>query len=123
MMGLLTHTDHAGAYEWASVFLAHMAIGLGLVALLSAVLDWIAGDWIDGTGEVAALIVSVVYLVAWEGFVQGYGAGLMDAAVDTLAVASGGLLGLFLWRRAGIKAAGVLALAGLALWRGVRGRR
>jgi hypothetical protein len=122
-MDLLTPTDHAGAYEWASVFLAHMAIGLGLVALVSAVLDWIAGDWIDGTGEVAALIVSVVYLVAWEGFVQGYGAGLMDAAVDTLAIASGGLLGLFLWRRAGVKAAGVLALAGLALWRGVRGRR
>ena len=122
-MDLLTPTDHAGAYEWASVFLAHMAIGLGLVALLSAVLDWIAGDWLDGVGEVSALIVSVAYLVAWEGFVQGYGAGLMDAAVDTLAVASGGLLGLFLWRRAGVKAAGVLALAGLALWRGVRGRR
>jgi len=122
-MDLLTPTDHAGAYEWASVFLAHMAIGLGLVAVVSAVLDWMAGDWIDGTGEVAALIVSVVYLVAWEGFVQGYGAGIMDAAVDTLAVASGGLLGLFLWRRAGVKAAGVLALAGLALWRGIRGRR
>jgi hypothetical protein len=123
MMDLLTPTDHAGAYEWASVFLAHMAIGLALVALVSAVLDWIAGDWMDGVGEVAALIVSVVYLVAWEGFVQRYGAGLMDAAVDTFAVASGGLLGLFLWRRAGVRAAGVLALAGLALWRGVRGRR
>lgn len=122
-MDLLTPTDHAGAYEWASVFLAHMALGLGLVALVSAVLDWAAGDWMDGVGEVAAVIVAVVYLIAWEGFVQRYGAGLMDAAADTLAVASGGLLGLFLWHRAGVKAAGVIALSGLALWLGARGRK
>lgn len=122
-MDILTPTDHAGAYEWASVFLAHMALGLGLVALVSAALDWAAGDWMDGVGEVAAVIVAVVYLVAWEGFVQRYGAGLMDAATDTLAVASGGLLGLLLWRRAGIKAAGVIALSGLALWLGVRARK
>lgn len=123
MLDLLTPTDYAGAYEWASVFLAHMALGLGLVALVSAVLDWVAGDWMDVVSEVAAVIVAVVYLIAWEGFVQRYGAGLMDAAADTLAVASGGLLGLFLWRRAGVKAAGVIALSGLALWLGARGRK
>ena len=83
-MDLLTPTDHAGAYEWASVFLAHMALGLGLVALVSAVLDWAAGDWMDGVGEVAAVIVAVVYLIAWEGFVQRYGAGLMDAALSLI---------------------------------------
>ena len=123
MLDLLTPTDHAGAYEWASVFLAHMALGLGLVALVSAVLDWVAGDWMDGVGEVAAVIVAVVYLIAWEGFVQRYGAGLMDAAADTLAVASGGLLGLFLWRRAGVKAALALGLGAAVLWRGVRARK
>jgi hypothetical protein len=122
-MDLLTPTNHADAYEWASVFLAHMAIGLGLTALVSTLLDWLADGLIGKTGEVATLLVTSVYLVVWEGFAQRYAAGLADATLDTLAVGCGGLLGLFLWRRAGAKAAGVLGVALFALWRGVRTRK
>ena len=121
MLDLLTPTDHAGAYEWASVLLAHFAIGLALVAVLSAVLDAIAGEWIGGTGRVSLLIVAAVYLIAWEGLAQGYGAGLSDALVDTLAVAMGGLAGLSAWMRRGALVALSLAVtAGVAVagvWR------
>ena len=121
MLDLLTPTDHAGAYEWASVLLAHFAIGLALVAVLSAVLDAIAGEWIGGTGLVSLLIVAAVYLIAWEGLAQAYGAGLPDALVDTLAVAMGGLAGLSAWMRRGALVALSLAVtAGVAVagvWR------
>ena len=120
---LLTPTDHAGAYEWAVVFMAHMLVGMGCTALVSAFVDWLAGEWIDGAGEAAVPLVTVVYLVVWEGLFQRYGDGLADAFTDTLAVALGGLLGLFLWRRAGGKAAVVTALAALAVWCGVRARK
>ena len=43
MMDLLTPTNHAGAYEWASVYLAHFAIGLFLTAIVAALLDAIDG--------------------------------------------------------------------------------
>lgn len=122
-MDLLTPTNHADAYEWASVFLAHMAIGICLTALVAVLLDWLADGLIGKTGEVAALLVTSVYLVAWEGFVQRYAAGLDDATLDALAVGCGGLLGLFLWRRAGAKAAGVIGVALFALWRGIGARK
>lgn len=122
MLDLLTPTDHAGAYEWASVFLAHFAIGLALTALVAAVLDAIDGFELS-VGDTAPVLVVAGYFVAWEGMVQRYGAGLADAAVDTLAVGLGGLAGLFLWRRAGVRLAAVLAVAIAALWRGVRARK
>ena len=122
MLDLLTPTDHAGAYEWASVLLAHFAIGLALVAVLSAVLlvlRWLVGK--IGAGKAALLIVVVVYAVIWEGLAQGYGAGLSDALVDTLAVAMGGLAGLSAWMRRGALVALSLAVtAGVAVagvWR------
>ena len=122
MRDLLTPTDHAGAYEWASVLLAHFAIGLALVAVLSAVLlvlRWLVGK--IGAGKAALLIVVVVYAVIWEGLAQAYGAGLPDALVDTLAVAMGGLAGLSAWMRRGALVALSLAVtAGVAVagvWR------
>ena len=122
MLDLLTPTDHAGAYEWASVLLAHFAIGLALVAVLSAVLlvlRWLVGK--IGAGKAALLIVVVVYAVIWEGLAQAYGAGLPDALVDTLAVAMGGLAGLSAWMRRGALVALSLAVtAGVAVagvWR------
>ena len=74
-MDLLTPTDHAGAYEWASVFLAHFAIGLFLTAVVAAVLDALDGLQLN-IGDTAAAIVTVAYLVAWEMGLQRLGAGL-----------------------------------------------
>ena len=54
---------------------------------------------------------------------QRLGAGWPDALVDTLAVGLGGFVGLFLWRRAGIKLAVALAIGAAVLWRGVRARK
>ena len=125
MMDILTPTDHAGAYEWASVFLAHFGIGLALTALAAAVLDLIdtRTEWRLDVGTTAPWLVTVAYLVAWEMGLQRLGAGWPDALVDTLAVALGGASGLFLWRRAGVRLALALAVAAAALWRGVRARR
>jgi hypothetical protein len=125
MLDLLTPTDHAGAYEWASVFLAHIAIGLCITALVAAVLDAIdnRSEWDLDVGTTAPWLVTGVYLVAWEMGVQRLGAGWPDALVDTLAVALGGLAGLFLWRRAGVRLAVVVLVVCGALWRGIRGRK
>lgn len=120
-LDLLTPEAQAGAYEWASVLLAHFAIGLALVAVVSAVLDAMVDDWLRPMGSVALVLVVVVYAVAWEGLVQRYGAGLLDAGVDTLAVAMGGLAGLSAWlRRGALVAASLVVTAGVAVagvWR------
>ena len=122
MMDLLTPTNHARAYEWASVFLAHFAIGLFLTAIVAALLDAIDGLSLR-VGDTAAAIVTGVYLVAWEMGLQRLGAGWPDALVDTFAVGLGGLCGLFLWRRAGVRLAIALAAGAAVLWRGVRARK
>ena len=47
-MNLTTPTDHSGAYEWAAVYLAHMALGVALVAVIAAALSlciWRQGAW------------------------------------------------------------------------------
>jgi len=120
MMDLLTPTNHAGAYEWAAVLFAHVTVGLGLVAIVAALLDWLEAD---SPGIVALHVVTVAYALVWEGIIQGYGAGFADAAVDTFAVFIGGLLGVSAWGRRGIAvAASLLALAGV-LWAGVRARK
>lgn len=92
-MTLTTPTDHAGAYEWAAVYLAHMALGVALVAVIAAALSlvmWRQGAW-------AAVIVSVAYGALWEGAVQRLGAGLLDAAVDWSAVTLGAAVGYVAW--------------------------
>ena len=124
-MDLLTPTDHAGAYEWASVYLAHFGIGLVLTAAVAALLDWIdnaTGFDLD-VGTTAPWLVTAVYLIGWEMGLQRLGAGWPDALVDTLAVGLGGFVGLFLWRRAGVKLAVALAIGAAVLWRGVRARK
>jgi hypothetical protein len=122
-MDLLTPTDHAGAYEWASVLLAHAMIGLGLTAAVSALLRWADDEaWLGHVGEVALLLVAFVYGVAWEGLAQRYGAGLMDSAVDTLAVFCGGWIGLAAWRRRGVAIAAGMAVMAFVAWLGIRRR-
>ena len=117
-MGLTIPTDHADPYLWLVVLLAHAAVGLALVAVLAALLDALG----RASGLGAWLVVTLGYALAWEGAVQRLGAGLADAAIDSAAVALGGLIGLLAWRRhgTGLTVALVL-LAGIAA-RGV-GRR
>lgn len=122
-LDLLTPEAQTGAYEWAAVLLAHATIGLGLTAFAAAALEAVAGRALRHTGPAALAIVALAYGLAWEGLVQGYGAGLADAAVDTAAFAIGGALGLSAWmRRAGLVALSALSLAGIAL-AGIRGRK
>lgn len=118
----MTPTNHAGAYEWASVYLAHFAIGLALTAVVAAALDAIDGLKLR-IGDTAAALVTAVYLVAWEMGLQRLGAGWGDALLDTFAVGLGGLSGLYLWRRAGVRLAVALAAGAVVLWRGVRARK
>jgi hypothetical protein len=122
-MDLLTPTDHAGAYEWASVFLAHTAIGLALVAAVAAVLEAYAGEWIDDVGWLAWALVALAYGILWEGCVQMLGAGMMDAAVDTFAVAVGGAVGVLAWQRRGVAMTAVIGLAAIVVALGVRARK
>ena len=123
MLDLTTPEAQDNAYFWLVVLLAHAALGLALVGAVAALLDRIAGEWIDRTGDLALIIVAVGYAALWEGAVQRFGAGLVDAAVDTVAVACGGAVGLWAWRRNGLGvAAGIIALSAVA-WAGVRKRQ
>jgi len=144
ILDLITPENQADAYTWAAVLLAHATVGLVLTAAVAMVLDWL-GEVHTGAlawGMVAAIVsrvldlirtvdagllafavVTVGYALAWEGVVQGYGAGLGDAAVDTFAVAAGGALGVLAWQhRAPALMAAVLSLAAV-LWAGVRVRK
>lgn len=111
-MNLDQPTDHADAYTWAAVLTAHAAIGMVLVIEL----HWFALHvyW-------AVSVAWVGYLLFWEGFVQRFGAGLLDACVDALAVTAGVLYGagtfhtwpIIRWLALGLF---VFALAG-GIWR------
>lgn len=122
MLDLLTPTNHAVAYEWASVFLAHVVIGLAVTAILAAILDTIDRMALN-VGDTSAGLVTGLYLVVWEMGLQRVGAGWADALVDTFAVCIGALSGLFLWRRAGVKLAITLAAGIAVLWHGVGARK
>lgn len=123
MLDLLTPEAHRDAYEWAAVFLAHAFLGLVLVAIMAAILDRIAGEWITGTGSLALVIVALGFLTIWEGLAQGYGAGLADALVDAAAVTLGGLAGLSAWLRRGALLAGSILAAAVVTAAGVFARR
>lgn len=114
-----TPDAQADPYIWAAAFAGHMAVGLVLTAAVAWPLSG-AREWIDGTGWLAWALTTAAYGLVWEGVVQQLGAGIADAAVDTLAVALGGLIGVAAWERRGglIGAAVVVALG--ALWKGVR---
>lgn len=120
-LDLLTPEAHAGAYEWAAVLLAHFTVGLVLVAAVAALLNWLSGDDLGPMHGPALVIVVLVYFFFWEGLGQRYAAGLPDAAIDTFAVAMGGLVGISAWLRKGgavlaaIIATAIVAVAGI--WR------
>lgn len=114
-MNLLNAEAQDGAHYWASVLLAHGLIGAVLAALFAAVLAW----------RVAVPGVSLGYAVAWEGAAQRLGAGLLDAAVDGLAVACGALMAWGLWRHRwrliGGPGAVLAAVLALGVWRRRKG--
>lgn len=114
MLDLTTPTNHATAYEWAAVLLAHGMIGLALVAALA---------WATGRMWAAFWAVAIGYLGLWEGAVQGFGAGMADALTDTFAVAAGGLAGVSAWARRGVGLGVSLALMAWVLASGVRSRK
>jgi hypothetical protein len=114
MMDLTTPTDHAMAYEWLVVLMAHGGVGLFATACLAALLR---------DGALAWVYVAIIYAVMWEGAVQHYGAGIGDAAVDTFAVAAGGLMGWLAWERRGVLLALVFAIFAAVAAIGVRSRK
>jgi hypothetical protein len=121
-MDLTTPVDHADAYTWAAVALAHLAIGLVLTGALAAILSRLEPG-VPRTGLHALGLVTALYLLGWECAVQGLGAGIADALLDTAMIATGGALGLLAWRRKGKALAAVIIAAGLALAHGIRSRR
>lgn len=68
--------NHTSPDTWAAAFAGHVAVGV----TLAAVAVW------AGFPVWAA---PVAYLVLWEGLVQRFGAGVIDALVDSGAVAIG----------------------------------
>jgi len=121
-MDLTTPVDHADAYTWAAVALAHAMIGLVAVAIVAALITR-AAPWIEGRGRLALVIVGGLYMLVWEIGVQGVGAGWADALTDAAFVAAGGAVGLLTWQRRGAALALVLAAAAAALWGGINRRR
>lgn len=104
----------ADAYTWGAVLLAHFAIGL----FLTAVVGTVTGVWR------AALIVSVGYLLLWEGAQLAlFGAGIADSLVDAAAVACGAVVAAGAWRNRGPAVAAALALLAVIGIRGVGRRR
>lgn len=110
-LGLTQPTDHADAYTWAAVLTAHAAIGMVLVVELHNVMALYA----------AVSAAWVGYLLFWEGLVQRFGAGLLDALTDAAAVTSGVVYGagtFFGWP--GVRWAALVLFAGVlaaGVWR------
>jgi hypothetical protein len=119
---IFTPTDHADAYSWVVVALAHIAVGAVLVGALAGVIA-LAGPWIESRGRLALVLVVAAYLLIWEIAVQRVGAGWPDALLDTSMIAAGGALGLLTWRRKPAALATVVTAVTLALWNGIRRRR
>nr|WP_111300380.1 hypothetical protein [Paracoccus saliphilus] len=98
-------------YIWGAALLGHFAIGVFLTALVG----WRAGAWRG------AAIVSVSYLLLWEGAqLAFFGGGLGDSLVDAAAVACGAVVAAAAWRNEGGAVAAALALLAAI---GIRGRR
>lgn len=111
-LDLLTGADHADPYTWSAALLAHALLGLVLTGMAAALIEWADEDEIViDHGHVAAASVVIGYLLLWELAVQHLGEGLSGSLSDTVGVASGAVIGLMAWQRAGAR----LALAVLAL--------
>lgn len=87
MIDLLTPESQSDPIEWAGTFMAHRDIGLGCWAVFA--MAW------DAWG--AAALVTLIYLVAWEGaqLLMAFRRGrrmtslYWDSLLDTVAVGAG----------------------------------
>lgn len=86
-LGLTDAEDHDDPYVWTVVLWAHALTGLFITALAAFAFHPVY----------VASAVAVAYAVLWEGAVQRYRAGLLDALVDTAGVLGGGLLAAGIW--------------------------
>jgi len=121
MLDLITPTDHQDAYAWLTALLGHACVGVVLMAVLAALIDWLSPS--RGTVGEALLATVVGYFLLWEVGVQRLGAGMLDAEVDTFGVMAGAVIGMALWRHSRALGAAMLAcLAVVAAW-GVRRRK
>lgn len=113
-MGLTEPLSENDPEAWVLRLLSHFAIGL---------LAWHSLVWVTPPVITAALVVAA-YLAIWEGAVQRFGAGLWDAALDTVAVALGALVGLeLLIGPHPVAFAGLLLAGGAVTFNGVWRRR
>ena len=123
MMDLLTPEAQTSAHYWASVLLAHAMIGAVLASAGAALVARLWPSMLAWPSSVQVLVAG--YAGLWEGAVQRLGAGWLDAAVDTLAVATGALVAWGLWanrRRLVRSAAAVLAVVlAVGVWRRRKG--
>lgn len=98
---LRTPDAQESAHYWLATLIGHFGVGLFLTALLG----WAAGVWR------AAVIVSVVYLLAWEGAQLAlYDADLSDSLVDAAGVACGAFVAAGAWRNRGAAVAAALSV-------------
>jgi hypothetical protein len=123
VVDLLTPEAQTSAHYWASVLLAHAMIGAVLASAGAALFARLWPSMLAWPSSVQVLTIG--YAGLWEGAVQRLGAGLADAAVDTVAVAGGALVAWGLWahrrgmvRRASVALAVVLAVG---VWRRRKG--
>ncbi|WP_304620771.1 hypothetical protein [Paracoccus sediminilitoris] len=91
-----TPEAQADPYVWGAALLGHFSIGI----FLTAIIGWILGAWRG------ALIVTLAYLVLWEGgqlILEG--SDLSDSLVDATAVACGAAVAAGAWRNCGVAVA------------------
>ena len=112
-------TSEADPAYWSAVFAGHAFIGVVLTAIAAVVV----ARRFNGVPVIIGAWVAVLgYAVLWEGLYQRLGAGLGDAAVDTLAVACGAAVAVCAERRWWRGAALAMAVAIASLWLGIRRR-
>ncbi len=108
-------------YEWVTNQTGHMALGLGLTALVAWYMRLYTGEDMRGP---ALLSVVLGYFFGWEATWQTlWVAGPLDAVADTFFVAAGGYVGIALWERRGPLLAAGMAVTGLGLALGAWRRR
>ncbi len=110
---LFPPTSEIDPAYWAATAAGHVFVGLILMSVLG---------WLTDRHHFSAFVVSVGYLLFWEWFWQGLGAGLGDAVVDTLFVASGAILALYAYLREWPKVALVLSASLIGILKGISKR-
>jgi hypothetical protein len=99
------------AYGWLTNQTGHVLLGLVLTAIVAVIMRAVVET--DMRRE-ALLVVSVAYLVVWEGLIQTWGAGFLDALADTAFVALGGIIGVTAWgQKGGQLAVAFVTMAGI----------